>query len=107
MSICFNEKAELKDLGGGVKRRLLSYNDNLMVVEILFEKGAVGALHSHPHQQIGYVALGEFDYTCEGKTTHLKAGDSYLVEANLQHGVVCTSAGKLVDVFTPKRDDFL
>ena len=46
--------------GPGVTRRVLAYNDGLMCVENTFEKGAVGALHSHPHTQITYVVSGVF-----------------------------------------------
>ena len=41
--------------GAGVTRRVLAYTDGLMCVENTFEKGAVGALHHHPHTQITYV----------------------------------------------------
>ena len=41
--------------GEGVTRRVLAYTDGLMCVENTFEKGAVGALHHHPHTQITYV----------------------------------------------------
>ena len=37
--------------GAGVTRRILAYNDGLMCVENTFEKGAVGALHSHPQDR--------------------------------------------------------
>ena len=44
-----------EDLGGGVTRKILSYSKNLMTVELHFPKGGVGAKHSHPHEQIGYI----------------------------------------------------
>ena len=49
-----NKTIPLTDLGGGVVRKILSYSENLMAVELQFEKGAVGAKHSHPHEQMGY-----------------------------------------------------
>ena len=39
--------------GEGVTRRVLAYTDGLMCVENTFEKGAVGALHHHPHTRAG------------------------------------------------------
>ena len=53
----FNQDITAKDLGGGVTRKVLTYSDNLMVCELTFQKGAVGALHSHPHEQVGYCLL--------------------------------------------------
>jgi quercetin dioxygenase-like cupin family protein len=36
----------------------MSYDDNVMMVKVAFEKGAVGSLHSHYHTQISYVESG-------------------------------------------------
>lgn len=91
----------------GNKRRVLVHTDDLMVVEFAFEKGAVGALHSHPHVQASYVAEGSFEVTIDGKTETLAQGDSFIVPSNLVHGVKALVAGRLVDSFTPHRADFL
>ena len=97
----------LTDLGGGVSRRILSYNDQLMSVEVHFEKGAVGAMHTHPHVQISYVLEGKFEANIDGEVKIISKGDTYVTESNAPHGVVCLEAGVLLDIFTPKRDDFL
>ena len=47
-----------------------------MMVEFAFEKGGVGALHSHPHVQASYVAEGRFEVTIDGKTETLEAGST-------------------------------
>ena len=60
--------------GAGVTRRILAYNDGLMCVENTFEKGAVGALHSHPHTQITYVVSGTFAFTIDGETPAWRQG---------------------------------
>ncbi len=103
----YNNDAELEDLGEGLKRKVLAYNDNLMVVEVHFEKGAIGALHSHPHEQISYVLEGEFEFNIGGEKKIVKKGDSTLKEPDIVHGAVCLKAGVLLDIFTPKRDDFV
>lgn len=91
----------------GVRRRILTYNDALMVVEFAFEKDAVGRLHSHPHIQASYVAAGSFEVTVEGVTETLNKGDSFIVPSNAVHGVRALEPGLLVDSFTPVRADFL
>ncbi len=92
----------------GVKRKVLAYSRNLMNVELFFEKGAVGAMHSHPHEQIGYVIEGSLIFKEEGcKDVTLHAGDSYIVEPGVMHGIECLSEVKLLDIFTPMREDFL
>jgi quercetin dioxygenase-like cupin family protein len=32
----------------------MAYDDNLMMVKVAFEKGGIGALHSHFHTQMSY-----------------------------------------------------
>ena len=44
----------------GNRRAVLSHRPELMLVAFSFDKGAIGALHSHPHTQVSYVAKGVF-----------------------------------------------
>ena len=91
----------------GVERMIMGYDENLMMVKVRFRKNAVGAMHSHMHIQSTYVASGSFEVTIDGKTRLLHAGDTFFVQANLLHGVVCVEEGLLIDVFQPCRKDFL
>ena len=94
-------------LGGGSDGRFLSYDDSLMAVEVSFETGSEGAPHTHPHTQLSYVLSGSFRYSVEDESVVLNPGDSIVVPSGLVHGTVCLEKGVLLDVFTPKRDDFL
>ena len=91
----------------GVRRRILTHNAHLMIVEFDFQKDAVGKLHSHPHIQASYVAEGAFEVTIDGRTETLRKGDSFIVPSNAVHGVKALEPGLLVDSFTPAREDFL
>ena len=91
----------------GNRRRVLLSTDELMLVEFGFDKGGVGALHSHPHVQSSYVAEGSFEVTIDGNVEVIKQGGAFIVPSNLRHGVKALEKGRLVDTFTPKRDDFL
>ena len=102
-----HEAQKIIDLGGGTTRRILSYNEDLMTVEVGFEAGAVGAPHTHPHTQCSYVLEGKFLYSVENEEVELNAGDSIVVPSGLVHGTKCLAAGKLLDIFTPMRQDFL
>lgn len=103
-----NKSVEANDLGGGVQRKVLSYSENIMSVELHFEKGSIGALHSHPHEQIGYVISGSLIYKEKGQEDKvLSAGDTYYVAPNVEHGVVALEETMLFDVFTPMRKDFV
>lgn len=103
-----NGDKEYQDLGGGVKRKVLAYSKNIMNVELWFEPGAKGEMHSHPHEQIGYVIQGSLVFHEEGKEdVTLQEGDSYIVAPNIAHGIDCLTKVKLLDIFTPMREDFV
>lgn len=103
-----NKHTAARDLGGGVKRKVLSYSQNLMACELTFEKGAVGAPHSHPHEQIGYIISGKLVYQEAGQADKiLETGDTYYVAPNVVHGVQILEDTKLLDIFTPMREDFV
>ena len=96
-----------QDAGKGVTRRVLAYSSQLMCVENRFERGAVGALHSHPHTQITYVVSGRFSFTIGGETREVGPGDTILKTDGVIHGCTCLEAGILLDIFSPMREDFV
>jgi len=96
-----------ENLGHGVRRKVLTYSPQLMLVKVEFEAGSIGATHQHPHEQISYVESGVFAYTIGAETRVLRSGDSCVVPGDTLHGVVCFEAGALLDSFTPARQDFL
>ena len=91
----------------GVKRQILVHDAAMMMVRVVFEKGAIGSEHDHPHIQTSYVEAGVFDVTIDGRTSRLAAGDAFMAPSNVPHGVVAIEAGSLIDVFNPRRDEFL
>ncbi|WP_143873656.1 cupin domain-containing protein [Catenovulum sediminis] len=103
----FSEDVSIEDLGQGVTRQILGYNEELMVVKVWFDTGAEGYVHSHPHSQVTYVESGEFDVNVGGEIKQLKAGDSFYIPPYVEHGAVCKRAGILLDTFSPVREDFL
>ncbi len=92
----------------GVTRQVLADHPDLMLVAFNFtEKGAEGALHSHPHIQSTFVKSGHYIFTINGVKTEVGPGDSFVIPTNAEHGCVCVEPGTLIDSFTPRRDDFL
>jgi quercetin dioxygenase-like cupin family protein len=103
----YANETEIEDIGGGLKRQMLGYNDELMAVKIWFDKGAIGYNHAHRHSQVTYVVEGEFHFNIAGVTKVLKAGDSCLISPFADHGATCPSGGILIDTFSPAREDFV
>ena len=98
---------EWETVDNGVERKILGYDEQVMMVHIRFEKGAIGSLHHHFHRQISFVESGSFEVSIDGIKNILKQGDCFFVAPDLVHGVVALERGTLVDVFTPARKDFI
>ena len=105
--VVFHDDAILNDLGGGVSRRVLAYTEQLMIVEVNFEQGGVGAPHTHPHSQNTYVKSGRFRFTVAGEDVEVGPGDTLAFPPDVLHGTLCLEAGTLLDIFTPMRKDFV
>ncbi|HTM79449.1 MAG TPA: cupin domain-containing protein [Devosia sp.] len=101
------DEAAWVELAPGNRRRVLIHTPELMQVEFAFDTCAIGALHSHPHIQVSYVAEGRFEVSIDGVTQVVGTGGSFIVPSGLVHGVKALEPGRLVDVFTPGRADFL
>lgn len=95
---------------GGAQRRL-GYTDNLMMVIIDFDNGPQSEPdppHSHPHEQTCYVAAGEIFFFLDDQCEQLGPGDMFLVPPDKPHSIQrLTEHVRLVDCFTPIRQDFL
>lgn len=96
-----------EQVGEGLKRQIMGYDDKIMLVKVQFEVGAVGIMHKHYHSQVTYVESGEFEMTIGDEVRTLKGGDSFYILPHVMHGCVCTKRGILLDVFSPAREDFL
>ncbi|WP_147678291.1 cupin domain-containing protein [Algibacter pacificus] len=98
---------EWEVLGGGVSRKFLGYDNQIMMVRVKFDKGALGAPHQHFHTQATFVVSGKFEFEIDGVKQIVEAGDGVYIEPNLLHSAVCIEAGELIDTFSPVREDFL
>jgi quercetin dioxygenase-like cupin family protein len=102
-----SKEIEWEVVAPGMKRKIMAYDESLMLVRVEFEKGAVGSLHSHHHVQITHVESGTFEVEIGGEKKILKAGDVFYVPPHAVHGAVCLEPGVLIDVFSPMREDFI
>lgn len=102
-----NDAITWENVAPGMKRKIMAYDERLMVVKVEFEKGAIGTVHQHYHTQISHVDSGVFEVEIDGKKQLLKQGDAFYVPPNILHGAVCIEPGTLIDIFSPMREDFI
>lgn len=106
-TFCKNESVNAEYLNDKVERKILSFSENMMIVEVVFETGGIGELHTHSHEQMVYIKSGKFEFTLLNQKYIVTEGDTLAFKPNEQHGVKCIEKGALIDMFTPYREDFL
>lgn len=102
-----NDSQPWTQVAEGMRRQVLAYDPQMMLVRVAFEKGGTGALHHHAHTQITYVESGVFKATVGEETRVMRAGDVFYAPSDVWHGVECLEAGMVVDTFSPMREDFI
>jgi quercetin dioxygenase-like cupin family protein len=105
----FIENADIpwQEMAPGVRRKIMAYEEKLMVVKVEFQTGGIGSVHQHPHVQITHIEKGIFEVEIAGKKKILRTGDAFYIPSNVLHGAVCLEEGVLIDVFSPMREDFI
>lgn len=98
---------QAENVSQGVERRIMAYDEELMLVEVKLEKGGVGAVHTHPHHQVDYLVSGKVEFELNGEKKMMNPGDSVLIPPNVPHGAYALEDSVLLDIFSPARKDFL
>ena len=63
--------------------------------------------HAHHHEQVANVLEGEYELTVNGETRRLRAGEAVIIPSNVPHSGIAITDCKLLDVFSPVREDYL
>ena len=102
-----NSKATPVEMLPGVVRRTLCSAERMTLAEFTLEKDAVVPLHTHEHEQAGYVVRGRVIFEIGGETRELRAGDGYLAGSNMPHAVTALEPSVAIDIFSPPRTEYL
>lgn len=100
----------LKKTFKGVNLDSLAVGEKSMVTKMNYVKGNFATLHTHPHEQCGYVISGEYRLIVDGDEkidVIMQPGDTYAIPGNTPHSFEVIEGGEVVDVFTPHREDYL
>ena len=105
--VTFHDATNPVNMLPGLIRRTLATSQTMMICEFTFEPGVTIPLHSHPHEQVGYVIKGRVEMTIADHTETLTAGDSYCAPSNVHHSALTLEPTIIVDTFNPPREDYL
>lgn len=82
------------------------HSENMSIAFWNVEKGAKVPEHSHMHEQIMHVLEGEFEFTLDGETKIYHPGDLVIISPHKKHSGKALTPCKLMDVFSPVREEY-
>tara|TARA_R110002051_G_scaffold302135_1_gene370429 strand:+ start:27304 stop:27621 length:318 start_codon:yes stop_codon:yes gene_type:complete len=94
-----------KEIMPGLHGKLV-HSENMSLVFWEVEKGAKVPEHAHMNEQIMHVMEGEFEFTLDGNTQVYRSGDIVVIASHKKHSGVALTPCKLLDVFSPTREEY-
>lgn len=92
-------------LDGGIRGHY-AHTHAMTIGEVHLEANCVVPMHVHPHEQVTYVVEGRFEFTVGSETTILEPGMVALIPGGVTHGGTTLTECKVIDVFSPVREDY-
>lgn len=94
-----------KEIAPGFFSKLI-HTDNNTVNFIEVAAGNSVPHHQHVHEQMSFVLEGRFQLTVAGEVQILDASMYAIIPSNVRHSGLAITDCKLIDVFSPARDDY-
>jgi quercetin dioxygenase-like cupin family protein len=83
-----------------------AHGSNMSFGYVELETGSSVPMHQHMYEQITYIIEGELDMIIGGQPYLLTAGMYYVIPSNTPHSATAKTACKVIDAFSPVRDDY-
>ena len=94
-----------KELAPGITG-YYAHGDKSSLGYIELIKGSKVPLHSHINEQITYIIEGQLDMMIGGIACSLTDGMYHVIHANVPHSAVAVTDCKVIDAFSPVREDY-
>jgi quercetin dioxygenase-like cupin family protein len=95
------------DICPGIKRRTQTNGKTMYQMVAKLDAGSKMPEHRHPQEQIIHVLEGRMRVMANGTTHELATGDSFYLASNVPHGVETIEETRVLDTFSPPRDEYL
>jgi len=84
----------------------MQHTEHMTIAFWKVEAGASLPEHGHPHEQITAVISGTFEMTVNGEKRIIGPGDVVVIPSQATHSATALTECRLVDVFSPAREDY-
>jgi unsaturated pyranuronate lyase len=91
----------------GITRHTVAHGEMMYQMMATLAAGSKMPAHSHPQEQILHILEGRMRLIVEGVPHELSTGDSFYLASNVSHGVETLSSTRVLDTFSPPRNDYL
>jgi quercetin dioxygenase-like cupin family protein len=97
---------ELEQLNEKVTRQMIS-GESATLSQLVVKKGAIVPRHAHVNEQYSWVVSGALKFIFDDREILVGAGDILVIPGNLAHSVVALEDSVDVDIFAPRREDWI
>ena len=94
-----------KELAPGISGHY-THGEKMTLGLVELEKGSSVRMHNHSNEQITYIIEGQLDMVIGGIEYSLTAGMYHVIPTNVHHSAVAITDCKVIDVFSPVREDY-
>jgi len=94
-----------KEIMPGLHGKLV-HTENMSIVFWEVEEGAEVHEHAHMNEQVMHVIEGKFEFTLDGETKMYHSGDLVVIAPHKKHSGKALTPCKLMDVFSPVREEY-
>jgi quercetin dioxygenase-like cupin family protein len=91
----------------GIKRQTVTSGKTMYQMTAHLEAGSKMPEHQPPQEQIVHILEGRMKLIVNGTPHELTAGDSFYLASNVPHGVETIENTRVLDTFSPPRDEYL
>jgi quercetin dioxygenase-like cupin family protein len=99
------DSIKVREIFPGLRARVV-HSDRTSQSWVEVDEGASFPEHHHPHEQVVNVLSGTLDLVVDGQTTRLTPGMAFVIPPNVPHSGRAITACRVLDVFSPVRDDY-
>lgn len=99
------ESIEPKEIISGYEAKFI-HTETMTLAFWTVKAGAVMPMHQHFHEQISQVLQGKFELTIGDESKVFEPGTVAVIPSYVPHGGVAITDCKLIDIFSPVREDY-
>lgn len=97
----------VEPMGEGITRQVI-HTERVTISRLVLTRGSVVQWHNHENVQISTVERGRLLFLFpEGKEQIVAMGESLEIPPNVPHRVEALEDSVALDIFSPRRDDWL